>query len=478
MSTFSSDRPRLRLGLVLLFVLILIVVGLAVAAFLLRAKLESDPPEVTLTPNADVVGTAPFDVKVTDAGSGLKSVMVTLTQGGNTQTLANEQYSQPVREKTVQVALAKVPGIKEGQAVIRVTARDASLWHTFKGNEAVVEKNVTLDLTPPTLELIADDRYVNFGGVGVLVYRSSPDTARTGIKAGSHFFPGFAGTIKGHPDYYLAFFAHAYDMPPTERPSIVATDKAGNTREMRVAYELKNVKYKKSTIAVSDNFYQNKVVPLLKDPSKRDGSVKDVFVAVDKGVRKENEDKITEVTTKDTPKMLWEGAFHQLSNSKVEANFADARTYTYNGEPIDTAFHLGYDLSVTKHYPIEASNSGVVVFTGDLGLYGNAIIIDHGLGLFTLYGHCSQIDVKPGDAVKKGGIIGRTGETGFAGGDHLHFGVYLDGVAVLPVEWWDQKWIDENITPKLEGRSGEEIATSQQNERIAKKRARRHGRAE
>jgi murein DD-endopeptidase MepM/ murein hydrolase activator NlpD len=473
MSTFSSDRPRIRLGLVIFILLILIVVGLGVGAFMLRSRFESDPPQVTLTPNADVVGTAPFEVRVTDAGSGLKSVTVTLTQGSNTQVLANEQYAQPVKEKTVQVALAKVPGIKEGQATIKVAARDASLWHTFKGNEASVEKNVTLDLTPPTLELIADDRYINFGGVGVLVYRASADTVKTGIKAGDHYYPGFANAIKGHPDYYLALFAHAYDMPPTQRPSIVATDKAGNSREMRVAYELKNVRYKKSTIAVSDNFYQNKVVPLLKDASKRDGSVKDVFVAVDKGVRKENEDKITEVTTKDTPKMLWDGAFAQLSNSKVEANFADARTYTYNGEPIDTAFHLGYDLSVTKHYPVEAANSGIVAFTGDLGLYGNAVIIDHGLGLFTLYGHLSQIDVKVGDAVKKRGIIGRTGETGFAGGDHLHFGVYLDGVAVLPVEWWDQKWIDENITPKLEGHSGEEIATSQQNERIAKKRKRK-----
>ncbi len=308
---------------------------------------------------------------------------------------------------------------------------------------------------------MADDRYINFGGVGAIVYKSSPDTATTGVKIGAHFFPGFTGVVKGHPDYYFALFSHAYDVPPTERAAIVATDKAGNAAEMRLSYELKNVKYKKSTIAVSDNFFQNKVVPLLKDVSKRSGSVKDVFVAVDKGVRKDNEDKITEVTTKTTPKILWQDAFAQLSNSKVEANFADARTYTYNGEPIDTAFHLGYDLSVTKHYPIEAANSGVVAFTGDLGLYGNAIIIDHGLGLYTLYGHCSQVDVKPGDAIAKRQIIGKTGETGFAGGDHLHFGVYLDGVAVLPVEWWDQKWIDDNVTPKLAGQSGDEIAEAQ-----------------
>jgi murein DD-endopeptidase MepM/ murein hydrolase activator NlpD len=167
--------------------------------------------------------------------------------------------------------------------------------------------------------------------------------------------------------------------------------------------------------------------------------------------------------------MLWKAAFAQLRNSKVEANFADQRTYTYNGEPIDTAYHLGYDLSVTKNYPAEASNSGTVAFTGDLGIYGNTVILDHGLGLFTLYGHLSSIEVKAGDSVAKGQVLGKTGETGLAAGDHLHFGVYLDGVAVLPVEWWDQKWIDDNITPKLEGRSGQEIAEAQQPVKRARK---------
>ena len=296
----------------------------------------------------------------------------------------------------------------------------------------------------------------------MIVYKASADTARSGIKLGTHYFPGFQGQIKGHPDYLLAFFAHAYDVPADAKPMLVATDRAGNPQEMALAYELKDVKYKKSTIALSDNFLQNKVAPLLKDAGARQGSPKEIFIAVNHVLRKENEDKIAAVTSKATPTMLWKGAFSQLSNSKVEANFADSRTYTYNGEPIDAAFHLGYDLSVTKHYPIEASNSGSVAFAGDLGIYGNAVILDHGLGLFTLYGHMSSIDVKVGDAVKQKQILGKTGETGLAAGDHLHFGVYLDGVAVLPVEWWDPKWINDNITLKLEGRSGDAIAEAQQ----------------
>jgi murein DD-endopeptidase MepM/ murein hydrolase activator NlpD len=345
--------------------------------------------------------------------------------------------------------------------VLRVSARDRSLWNFFRGNETVMQKIVAIDITPPALELIADDRYVNFGGVGMIVYKPSPDSATTGVKIGDYFFPGEKGQIKAHPDHYIVFFAHPYNVPEDAKAMLVATDKAGNSREMRLVYELKNVRYKKSTIAISDEFIQGKVAPLLTDVGARQGSPKDIFLGVNKRLRKENEEKIAEITKKVTPSILWQGAFSQLSNSKVEANFADARTYTYNDEAIDNAYHLGYDLSVTKHYPAEAANNGIVGFVGDLGIYGNTVIIDHGLRLFTLYGHLSSTEVKVGDQVKQHQSIGKTGETGLAAGDHLHYGVYLNGVAVLPVEWWDQKWINDNIQPKLEGQSGESIAEAQ-----------------
>lgn len=457
MSTFPSSRPRSKLPVVIL--LLIVIAALAGGAYYLRPRFESEPPQIAVSPNVDVLGVAPLEIQVSDKGTGLKSVTATLSQGGTEHSLAAEQFAQPVSDKKFALVLAKLAGVKEGPAVLRVTARDASL---FRGNEAALEKNVTIDITPPTLELIADDRYVNFGGVGVIVYKASADTATSGVKIGNHFFPGFPGQVKGHPDHFLALFAHPYDTPPEARPTLVATDKAGNARELRIAYELKNVRYKKSTIAITDNFLQNKVAPLLADAAARQGAPKDVFVAVNKGLRKENEGRITEVTTKATPTMLWKDAFAQLSNSKVEANFADQRTYTYNGAPIDTAYHLGYDLSVTKNYPAEAANSGTVAFAGDLGIYGNSVILDHGLGLFTLYSHLNSIDVKTGDSVARRQAVGKTGETGLAAGDHLHFGVYLDGVAVLPVEWWDQKWIDDNITPKLQGRSGQEISEAQQ----------------
>jgi murein DD-endopeptidase MepM/ murein hydrolase activator NlpD len=82
--------------------------------------------------------------------------------------------------------------------------------------------------------------------------------------------------------------------------------------------------------------------------------------------------------------------------------------------------------------------------------YGNSVVLDHGCGLFSMYAHLSLIDVEAGVVVDKGDILGRTGSTGMAGGDHLHFAMIVQGVFVNPVEWWDPHWIQDNIALKLE----------------------------
>lgn len=467
MSSFANPHRR-SIRTLLIVLLALVLAGVIVAAITLWPRFESTAPQITLSSNADTAGVTPLRITITDQGTGLKAFSATLSQGGTEHRLSAEQLAQATGEKTLDVALLKVPGIKEGPATLKITAQDRALW---SGNAATLEKAINIDITPPTLELIADDRYINFGGVGVVVYKPSADTATSGVKLGERFFPGVTGQIKDHPEYALAFFAHAYDIAADARPVLVATDSAGNTRELRLAYELKDVRYKKSTIALSDGFLQNKIAPLLHDVSARQGSPKELFVAVNERLRKDNDARIAAITSKVTPAPQWQGAFAQLSNSKVEANFADQRTYTYNGEAISTAYHLGYDLSVTKNYPVEASNAGTVAFAGDLGIYGNAVILDHGLGLYTLYSHLNSINVKDGASVVKRQIVGKTGETGLAAGDHLHFGVYLHGVAVLPVEWWDQKWIDDNITPKLAGRTGQELTKAARPVKAAKKTA-------
>lgn len=471
MTALELGRPPKKTKVFRNIILVILLALIVAGGYFVVPKFEWHKPEVKITPDTDTLGLAPIEIEIHETGTGLKSVAVTLSAAGSERSLYSQEFDAPLMQTKVTIDSAKLAGIKEGPAVFRVTARDRSLWSFFRGNETVIQKNVTIDITPPALELIADDPYINFGGVGLIAYKTSADAVTSGVKIGGYFFPGYKGQTKD-PETYIAFFAHPYNVPENQKAVLLATDKAGNSRELRLAYTLKDVKYKKSTIPVSDDFIQTKVAPLLNDVGARQGSPKDVFVKVNHDLRKENEDKIREVGQKTADRILWSGPFIQLSNSKVEANFADARTYIYHDQPIDTAYHLGFDLSVTKKYPVEAANSGIVTFVGDLGIYGNTVIIDHGLGLSTLYGHLSSIDVKEGQQIKERQIIGKTGETGLAVGDHLHFATLLQGIPVLPKEWWDPKWIKDNIQPKLESAT----ETASEEEKPVRKAARKRRR--
>lgn len=428
-----------------LLLLVLIIGGL----ILIIPRFEWHSPTVDIKLDSEYIGLRPFDVEIKDKGKGLKRVSIVLTTELGEHPLVEEDYSQPVMEKNFNIALdPKKFNIEEGDATIRVTALDRSYWGFFRGNKTTLNKNVKIDLTPPRAEIFSREHYINFGGSGIVVYKTSQDAVKSGVKIGDYFFPGYKGYFK-NPDVYLAVFAYPYNLPPDERVVVVAEDAAGNSKEAGFFYILKYIRYRKSTIDVTDDFIRRKLAPLLGKDSPEEGDLKDIFLKVNRDLRKKNEAEIKRIGEKSSNSILWKGGFHQLTNSKVEANFADERTYVYNGEVVNNQYHLGYDLAVTQKYPIEAANDGVVLFTGDLGIYGNTVIIDHGLGVSTLYGHMSSIDVKVGDKVKKKQVIGRTGDTGLAAGDHLHYAVLVNGIPVLPIEWWDEKWINDNILNKI-----------------------------
>ena len=178
------------------------------------------------------------------------------------------------------------------------------------------------------------------------------------------------------------------------------------------------------------------------------------FLKINGDLRVKNNQFLTELAKTSAPDMLFKGPFQQLGNSQVEARFADTRTYVYKGKEIDRQVHLGFDLAVTANVPVVASERGTIVHASDLGIYGNCVVIDHGLGVQSLYGHLSSIGVKVGDQVEKGAQIGRSGMTGLAGGDHLHFTVLVGGQQVTPVDWWSAKWFEDRVHRKIVAAGG------------------------
>jgi murein DD-endopeptidase MepM/ murein hydrolase activator NlpD len=263
-------------------------------------------------------------------------------------------------------------------------------------------------------------------------------------------FPGIAG-LAADPAVHVALFVVPYNGPATP-PTVVAADEAGNERVIGVPVTFLPTRFPKDTITLTEAFLRRKM-PELVPQTPASASLEDLlqaFLRVNGEGRKGFEAKNREIGRSQTaPKPLWTSAFRQQSNTKVFANFPEERTYQVDGRTVDTQWHLGIDLASNRQSPIEASNAGRVVFTGPNGIYGNMVVLDHGLGLMSLYAHLSDIGVKVGQTVAKGEALGRSGETGLAGGDHLHFALLVHGVYTSPLEWWDDHWLKDRIAKPL-----------------------------
>ena len=380
----------------------------------------------------------------------LESVEARVTQDGNVRTVLTEEFPAGApREAERPLTLdAGALGLKEGPAELQVFARDA-LWRPRPDRGPRLTHRFTVDLTPPTIELRAATGYIKHAGAGVVIYRIT-GASRSGVQVGQAFFPGTTGLAQD-PGIQVALFTVPYNGPQTP-PAVFAEDVAGNQRVIGVPVTFLPARFPKDTIKLTEAFLQRKV-PELAPQTPGNATAQQLFEAflkVNREGRKANEAKIRETgLAANSPKPLWQGVFRQQPNTKVFANFPEERTYTFDGRVVDTQWHLGIDLASRKQSPVEASNAGRVAFTGPNGIYGNMVVLDHGLGLVTLYGHLSEIAVKVGQTVGKGEAIGRSGETGLAGGDHLHFAVLVHGVYTSPLEWWDEHWIRDRIAKPL-----------------------------
>jgi murein DD-endopeptidase MepM/ murein hydrolase activator NlpD len=239
-------------------------------------------------------------------------------------------------------------------------------------------------------------------------------------------------------------------MPPGTIPVVYASNGAGNDVTSSIVFQFpkkEQPKYTVHDLQISDQFMQKVINEL--DPNGSGDPVAR-FVKINSEMRRANNKVLSDLRLKTADHFLWSQPFLRQSHSQAEASFADTRNYIYKGAKIDQQVHLGYDLAATQHVGVEASNDGRVVYAAPLGIYGNCIVVDHGYGLQTIYGHLSQINVHEGDMVKRGQVMGTSGQTGMAGGDHIHFAMQLDGVQIDPKEWWDGHWIKDHIAKRVD----------------------------
>jgi murein DD-endopeptidase MepM/ murein hydrolase activator NlpD len=424
-------------------VLLVVVVG----AFAFLAWRQTAPGvRAELKPAPKFVGQrTPLALELRSSRGGVESVEIRLVQGEARVTAAQQTFPAPAAVQRVDVVLTgKELGLREGAATLEVRARD-DFWRPMRvGEHPILTHPVQIDFTPPSLEVLAATKYLHQGGGGLAAVRAR-GAARVVVKVGELRFPAFPA---GAPDSGLAvvLFGLPWNLPTTAPILAEAEDEAGNAVSRPVPGEIRGRRFPTDVIDLSERFLAAKLPELLPDRGEipRDQLVA-AFLTVNRDQRKAAEDAKRRIGARSEPRPTWTGAFLQPRNTKVFSNFAETRSYRYEGREVDVQVHLGYDLASLKHSPVPAANAGRVAFAGPLTIYGNTVVVDHGLGLQTLYGHMSSLEVKEGDQVTQGQELGKTGTTGLAVGDHLHFEVLIHGISVTPVEWWDGKWIRDHV---------------------------------
>jgi murein DD-endopeptidase MepM/ murein hydrolase activator NlpD len=450
-----------RSGKARFFVVLLLAFAIAFGAWYLFRV--GPAPVVDLVTERPAVGRSNVVTAVfSEPELGLGTVRLELIQGDRTELLAEETSvpgsgipffgsvgtGQTVLEAAV--GTDAMAWLAEGDVVLRATALRAS--GPFRSPAPVmVERTMPVRLRLPRLEVVSSQHYGRQGGSGAVVYRVGEHVVLSGVRAGQMESAG-SPLPGGVASDRFTFYSLPWNVPDSEEVRLFAEDDAGNRVEQPFLDIFKTIPSRTDNIRLNDSFLK-RVVPAIASQTPgfdASGSLLDQYLRINGELRRSELDRVVELNRDSEPAFLWSGAFLQMPNSARAANFAETRTYIFEGREVDQQTHLGLDLASTARASVPAPNSGRVVFAGWMSLYGNSVIVDHGYGLLSLCGHMSTVDVAAGDRITKGDRLGTSGTTGLAGGDHLHLEIFVHGQSVDPMEWFDAKWIRDNLATKLE----------------------------
>jgi murein DD-endopeptidase MepM/ murein hydrolase activator NlpD len=436
----------------ILTIVVLAIVGGGVMWFL--AGREAGPSITVTSPDKFIGRSTPVSITI-ESPTEITGAAFHVDQNGKPLTINDLKRDVSGNTVTLSGTIAR-DGLANGTATLTVDAARKTLYG-LRTLTSSATRELTVRVDPPRVAVISIHHFINLGGAEFVVLRATPEDVEAGVQVGDaryRFYPGSSVGISD-PSVRVGFFALRHDQDINTRITAYARDVAGNEATTNVEHQPFVKRFVQSKIPIDQSFL-DRVVPAIEsntpdlkiDTDSPEGLLKG-FLEINGNLRKKNGDYIASLAAKSEPRLLFTEAFKQMMNSQVESRFADRRTYYFGDKEIDKQVHLGFDLATVQRAPVHASNAGVVVHADYLGIYGNCVIIDHGLGVQSLYAHLSQIGVKVGDTVKKDQEIGRTGSTGLAGGDHLHFTMLVDGVPVNPVEWWDAHWLQDRVYRKI-----------------------------
>jgi hypothetical protein len=383
--------------------------------------------------------------------SGIKHYKIILTDGKNDLVLDSKVLQNPQSALSIEINPPKTGVFFErNSAELIIEATDTSKWNLLSGNSSTKRVKVNIDTKKPHIKVVDSSYGIRKGGSALVVFKATDDhleSVHIDTNFGKKFKP-----VKFYKDgYYISMLAWPL-WEETFKATIVAKDKAGNVKSYNIPLHLKGKNYKISRIKLKDNFLNGKITQLYDElePKVMTEDLIQKFKYINENERKSNEEIIHSITSKVEEEYVDNysiNPLYPLKNAAVVARFGDHRLFYRRSKnsTLSESYHLGLDLASTSMADITTTNDSKVVFNSFNGIYGNMVVLYHGLGIYTLYGHCTTSNTTVGEMVKAGSVIAQSGKTGLALGDHLHFGVLVQGIEVRPEEFMDKRWLKLNI---------------------------------
>lgn len=431
------------------FLMVVMLIG-GVVYLYNSSLLERNDPKIDIPDQIAWNMQGPLKLSISD-DSGIRYYKVLLTDGKNNIMLDSQTFDNPQIAVQINVNPPKTGLMFErNNAEFIIEANDISKWNFMSGNTSIKRVKVNIDTKKPDVKIVDSSYGINKGGSALVIFKATDENLKSLYIATNYekkFIP-----IKFYKEgYYIALIAWPVwhnDL----KSAIVAEDSAGNNKIIPLQFHIKQKEYSTSKIQLKDDFLSGKISELYEElqPKKYVTDTIEKFKYINEEERKRNEDLIHNITSKIDENYVDSFAINTLNplrNGEVVARFGDHRLFYRTDQNVieSESYHLGLDLASIKMASITTTNTSKVVHTAYNGIYGNMAILYHGLGLYTLYGHCTSISTNVGDTVQAGTAFAQTGVTGLALGDHLHFGVLVQGVEVRPEEWMDNQWIRLNV---------------------------------
>lgn len=433
---------------------------------------ETSAPSIGFTGVVEGLGQVPVTIEATieDSGAGLAWFSVQIQQGDKVYDLARRQRVNGAHKRQVQLTFSgRSSGLREGVASLVVVAADLSVFENRKSSQI----NFMVDYEKPSLEILLAQDKVLQGSTHLMFVKASDNTGRieVGLRVGEETFKAFPARWLDRAFDDGSLYVIPFTVPlglAAEEVSlrVYAEDAVGNGSSLPVEVEIvpripvaQELEITKTFVredvrkvfAANESVvagYLNKVGTELKfeNPENTRKRDREYFSLVYEVLAPIQEQKIRALLESQRFDRLWFRPLQKQASSVI-SRYATLQKFLGEQDEFGSRLMTGYDLELSRGAEeVVAVSDGVVHFAGDCAHLKKCVIVDHGLGLASLYGNLETISIAVGTRVEVGHTLGTGTLNALGRNRHFYLEVRLQGIPVEVKEWWSPQWFATNIT--------------------------------